>query len=269
MEASKFSLELNDRKLASEVMVAKKDRFNVFFTLSEFNKKPGKKNLLVTDQVEEKQVLNMALRQEIHHVLQNSIQPLTEKIQRLDVLSEDYRKYFNLNFNLLVDPEMSKIISIGPKDNRLTHLEAIFKWLNVDISSSRAQPMVQVIEEMIMNAQITAPLQKPNVIPKNIELKIEKKNDLLAISALDYYGTLAVDKFLKRIEQAFMVGLGGAINYGRGGAGLGSSIIYKNCESIFLGCIWEQCTRVSVVMPFNKSEKTFSTMQKSIHLIKL
>lgn len=269
MEATQFSIELDERKKISEVMTAKKDRFNIFFALNEFNKKPGKKNLLVTDQIEEKQVLNMALRQEIHHVVQNSFQPLSEKIQRLDVLSEDYRKYFNMNFNLLVDPEMTKLISIAPKDNRLSHLEAIFKWLDVDISSSRAQPMVQVIEELIMNAQITAPMQKPNVIHKNIELKIEKKKDLLAVSAMDFYGTLAVDKFLKRIEQAFMVGLGPAINYGRGGAGLGSSIIYKYCESIFLGCIWEQCTRVSVIMPFNKSEKSFSTIQKSIHLIKL
>jgi hypothetical protein len=144
---------------------------------------------------------------------------------------------------------MTKIFNIGPKDNRLTHIESIFKWLELDMMSSRAQPMVQVIEELIMNAQITAPLQRQNVTPKNVELKI--------------------DKFLKRIENAFTVGLGKSINFGRGGAGLGSSIIYKYAESIYLGCITEQCTRVSIIMPFNKSEKVFSTIQKSIHVIKL
>ena len=269
MESLAYAIELEERKKISEPLLDKGDRINVFFSLNDFKKKPGKKNLLVTDQIEEKQVLNMALRQEIHHVIQNSMQSLQDKVQRINNLSEDYRKYFHSHYNILLDPEMVKIFSIGPKDNRLTHIESIFKWLELDMMSSRVQPMVQVAEELIMNAQITAPLQRPNVTPKNIELKIEKKKDLIAISAIDYYGTLGIDKFLKRVENAFTVGLGQAINFGRGGAGLGSSIIYKYAESIYLGCITEQCTRVSIIMPFNKSEKVFSTIQKSIHVIKL
>jgi len=269
MDALAYTIELEERKKISEPLLVKADRINVFFSLGDFTKKPGKKNLLVTDQIEEKQVLNMALRQEIHHVIQNSMQSLEDKVQRLNNLSEDYRKYFHTHYNILLDPELVKVFSIGPKDNRLTHIESIFKWLGLDMMSSRAQPMVQVIEELIMNAQITAPLQRQNVTPKNIDLKIEKKNDLIAISAIDYYGTLGIDKFLKRVENAFTVGLGQSINFGRGGAGLGSSIIYKYAESIYLGCITEQCTRVSIIMPFNKSEKVFSTIQKSIHVIKL
>jgi hypothetical protein len=269
MEETPYKLGLEERKNIAEPILDKADRLNVFFSINDFKKKPGKKNLLITDQVEEKQVLNLALRQEIHHVVQNSLQSLDDKVQRLNSLTEDYRKYFHSHFNILLNPEAVKIFSIGPKDNRLTHIELIFKFLDIDMMSSRAQPMVQVIEELIMNAQITAPLQRQNVTPKSIEIKIERKKDLIAISAIDYYGTLGVDKFLKRIENAFSVGLGQSINFGRGGAGLGSSIIYKYAESIFLGCITEQCTRVSVVMPFNKSEKIFSTIQKSIHVIKL
>lgn len=269
MEAIAYAIELEERKKISEPLLTKGDRINVFFELADFKKKPGKKNLLITDQIEEKQVLNMALRQEIHHIIQNSMQSLEDKVQRINNLSEDYRKYFHSHYNILSDPEIVKVFQIGPKDNRLTHIESIFKWLELDMMSSRAQPMVQVIEELIMNAQITAPLQRTNVTPKNVELKIEKKKDLLAISAIDYYGTLGIDKFLKRIENAFTVGLGQSINFGRGGAGLGSSIIYKYAESVYLGCITEQCTRVSIIMPYNKSEKVFSTIQKSIHVIKL
>ena len=269
MDETTYKLELEERKKISRPILDKTDRMNVFFSINDYKKKPGKKNLLITDQIEEKQVLNLALRQEIHHVVQNSLQSLEDKVHRLNVLSEDYRKYFQPQFNILLDPELVKVFTIGPKDNRLTHIESIFKLLNVDMMSSRAQPMVQVIEELIMNAQITAPLQRQSVTHKSVDLKIEKKKDLIAISAIDYYGTLGIDKFLKRIENAFSIGLGQSINFGRGGAGLGSSIIYKFAESIYLGCITEQCTRVSVVMPFNKSEKIFSTIQKSIHVIKL
>lgn len=269
MDEIPYTLELEQRKKISEPILGKFEKINMFFAINDYVKKPGKKNLLITDQIEEKQVLNLALRQEIHHVLQNSMQGLEEKVLRLNGLAQDYRKYFHNHYNILDEPEFVKTFNIGPKDNRLSHMETIFKALGVDMTTSRAQPMVQVVEELIMNAQITAPMQKQSIIPRPCDLKVERKGNLLAISAIDYYGTLAVDKFLKRIENAFSVGLGSSINFGRGGAGLGSSIIYKFSESIFIGCILDQCTRVSVVMPFNKSEKIFSTIQKSIHVIKL
>lgn len=129
--------------------------------------------------------------------------------------------------------------------------------------------MVQVAEELIMNAQITAPMQRENLRPAKSDFKVELGKGLIAFSCIDYYGLLNAEKFLKRVESGYNVGLGQTINYGRGGAGLGSSIIYKNSETLYLGCFTDRCTRVSSVMPFFKSERELVNMQKSLHVIKI
>lgn len=70
-----------------------------------------------------------------------------------------------------------------------------------------------------------------------------------------------------KVESGLSIGMSNAINFGRGGAGVGSSIIFNYVDSLYLGCIPNKITRVSVVMPYNKSEKKLELIQKSLNIV--
>jgi hypothetical protein len=137
----------------------------------------------------------------------------------------------------------------------------------MDPGSARVTKAVEVMEELLMNAQINAPLLRQGSISARSFIKVEYSDKLLAISVVDYYGSLDWKKFLKKIENCLALGLDKALNMGRGGAGLGSSIIFRNCDSLFLGVIPSKKTRVSVIMPYKGPDKKYESMQKSIHII--
>ena len=78
MEASSYTVELEERKKISEPLLSKGDRINVFFSLGEFKKKPGKKNLLITDQIEEKQMKRSTLPDQLSGVESNEDSEITQ-----------------------------------------------------------------------------------------------------------------------------------------------------------------------------------------------
>lgn len=262
-----FNLSLEERNQLKDTNL--KSAKNIFFgsTLAQFTNAPLKKTCLIDDKLDPAQVLQLVHRRQINHVIQNSFQSLEEKIQIMSALDKDTYSYYDIEFDLLVKKNRVKILKFFTSTEREKVMSKTFEFLQIDPCSSRNTKVQSVLEEMVMNAQISAPTIRRSDKVLLSEIKIEQSDDLVSFSLIDRYGALNTEKFLMKVESGLSVGMSNAINYGRGGAGVGSSIIFNFVDSLYLGCIPNKITRVSVVMPYNKSEKKLELIQKSLNIV--
>lgn len=264
-----YRLDINEREKLISAAQADGSLWQLSARHVLFDKTSEKLFSLFEDGLTDGQLLEYIMYRHYRSILQNSFQPATDKLDLLKKISSNKRQFFSTEFNLLEDGAANQTFIFNRQTAREELLMKVFKFINMDSESHRATRIAQTIEELVMNVQITAPLAKNSPEQPASVLKIEYADQLLAISAFDDYGSLDSKKFLKKIESALALGLDKSINFGKGGAGIGSSLIFGNCDSLFLGVHANRKTRVSVIMPFNVPERKFEGLQRSINIIEL
>ena len=262
-----FKLDLEGRQSLVKNLQLDEKKLNISLSHKGFVNSPSRINILFEDQLSESQIIQLVMYRDLRHIIQNSVQSADEKIEFLNTLIKDSKDYFGLDFNMLEEGSASEIFEFTTLTNREERIGKICEFCLMDPTSSRAIRAVETMEEMIMNAQINAPLLRQGSVSARSFIKVEYSDSLMAISVVDYYGSLDWKKFLKKIENGLALGLDKALNFGRGGAGIGSTIIFRNCDSLYLGVIPQKKTRVSVVMPYKAADKKYENIQKSIHII--
>ena len=237
---------------------------------SEFQKSVHK-NVLLTDSLEPQSLIELALQKKECHIIQNSIQPIHEKVEFINRLQLNPNQYYSENFSLLNRPQNSATsldVHFKQQDDRSALIESVFLHFKLNSSYNRHRIFFQIINELIMNIQINAPHQSKQLNTRDSLLKIELAEGYVGVSAIDFYGALSVDHLLNRILTVQKDGFADSIQMNQSqGAGIGSTMIYNNCDSFFVGCQPQQSTRISVVFPFNINENQTEFMQKSIHKI--
>ncbi|OFZ29066.1 MAG: hypothetical protein A2622_13320 [Bdellovibrionales bacterium RIFCSPHIGHO2_01_FULL_40_29] len=229
----------------------------------------GKVCTLFGDGLTDAQLLELILYRNFRSIVQNSFQPAPEKLETMKRISVDPGKFLDLDFQLLEIGSATKDFPFTQQTNRDSVIREICEFALLKPESARATKALQTLEELLMNAQVNAPALRPTNDKMLSYIKIEYTDRLLAISAFDCYGSLDCKKFLKKIEAGMALGLGKSMNLGKGGAGLGSSLIFQNCDSLFLGVTPNRKTRVSVIMPYNVTERKYEGLQRSIHVLEI
>lgn len=261
-----LTAEYREKKLRSEI-----DQF-VYFNagtdVKQFAKNPALISALFLDALSPSQALQIVLRSEVSHVIQNSFEPIEDKLDFIKRLDKDYMNFYETHFLILKEPELSELFVFQRTGAKEEMIKIIFDFLKVDRFSPRHFNTVSVLSELIMNAKAVSESHKEIADTGVIKIVVEKTKNLIAFSVFDYAGSLSFNKFLKKIESTTELGYRESINFGRGGAGIGTSIIYNNAESIYLSCKQGVVSRVSAVVPFNKKESDLEQMQKSIHVIR-
>lgn len=223
-------------------------------------------SVLFDDSMKDVQLLELILYHQVRHIIQNSFQKAQEKLNLLCRLFEKESQYFDENFNLLCRTLKTKTIDFNHETERNKIIDELCYFAGLSTVGSRSTKILQTVEELLMNAQISAPSTAQQASKLTSHLKIEISENLIAFSAIDPYGTLDIKKFFKKIEAGHALGLDQAISFKKGGAGVGSSLIFQNCDSLFLGVQPSKKTRVSVIMPYNTTDRKYEGIQKSIHL---
>ena len=213
------------------------------------------------------QLIEYVLYKNYKSILQNSFQPATEKLKLIKRLSASRNQFFSLEFNLLEEGVKTVTLTFGRQTSREEIQAEVCDFIGMSAESSRASKILQTIEELITNVQVASANMKTAAGQALSHLKLECSNSIIAISTFDDCGSLDSKKFLKKIESGLALGLDKSINFGKGGAGLGSSYIFKNCDSLLLGVNANKKTRVSVIMPYNVTERKFDDLQRSVHII--
>jgi hypothetical protein len=151
-------------------------------------------------------------------------------------------------------------------------------------SSSLMDELCSVADEFITNALYNAPFTDPvthinakvNRSTTIVDLPPERAARLflaedghrLAIGVCDQFGSLNIESYLKRIASCYETGLAGAINFGSGGAGIGSYIIYNMGSSLYYGVIPGKATVLVCVVPYRLNRRQREGMPKHLHWIK-
>ena len=224
-------------------------------------------NVLFEDGLTNEQVIEAILYHDVANLIQNSFWSADAKMALLYSLAPEKMSFYKEDFRILVKPKVNQMVKFNAKSNRLELIQDIFIKLGINIKATRALPIQQTMDELVMNAQINAPKNSRLTYGRDSVLIAEMDEKLIAITVIDYYGTMDIKKFLKRIEGCLKLGRAEVINYGQGGAGLGGSIIYNHCDTIMLGCLGLRKTRVTSVIPYNIKEDKYDSIQKSICII--
>ncbi len=164
-------------------------------------------------------------------------------------------------------------IQFGKKEDKFNVLNECTEFFKIIKSSMTIDSINAVIQELFMNAVYDAPREAQRndfpITEKESELMIAHDQELIAISCVDYYGSLNVDKFMKRLNLISSKGAGSNINLDSnvGGAGIGCYILFNHSLSIIVGVKTKVCTRFTCIFPLKMSQKQFSNISKNIQII--
>lgn len=223
---------------------------------------------MVADNLSALDCLALIRDRKVTSVLQNSIQGLSDKLNFLKVIDQKFEEYFNKDLKMISSEGV--VQSFGVTDDRDKIIKQAFLPADLDIDMTKYQYLFQVATELIMNAQIDAPKisRKLNVPDSLLVVEKNELQGLVAISVIDYYGSLDCYKMLENIYAAHKNGFRESISKNSIGAGLGSAMIYEHVDSLIMGVIPGGMSRVTAILPFGISEKKITQIQKSIYIIK-
>jgi len=233
------------------------------------NKLSSDKCYLVVNDLTPIEVLEYILFKNIKCLIQNSIQQVFSKINILRTIEKNKSLFFDSTISFVEGDIM--IQKFTSHDDRSMILENFFLFNNLDLETVKNQNLYQVTQELVMNAQIDAPKYAATESDKVSSVIIEKNesHNLVAISVIDEYGSLNINKMLDKIYKAHQQGFRESMTEIGHGAGLGSAMLYNFVDSLFIGCIPGQKTRVTAIMPLGLSEKKIEQIQKSICIIEV
>lgn len=223
------------------------------------------KEILCADQLTPLECLDVILSKKTQHCIQNSLEPLESKCDFLNKIYVNKLDFFDPQFEVIRGK--SCVLDFNDVSSRDDLINKALSQLGLNADSQKLSGICQTLEELIMNAQVDAKkLSKKEVLAPS-KLILSVSNQLIAISIIDFYGTLDCYKLLKHIQAAFTLGFDKAMSKNSIGAGLGSALVYEHCDSLIMGVIPNEVTRVTVILPLAVSEKKKQFIQKSIHII--
>ena len=91
--------------------------------------------------------------------------------------------------------------------------------------------------------------------------------DRVIIGCRDQYGTLNPDKLIDRIKRCYESNPGEVMNFGQGGAGIGSFLIFDSCVSMYIAVDAGQSTTICCAFPLGLSATKRSLVPKNLHVV--
>lgn len=193
-----LTAEYREKKLRSEI-----DQF-VYFNagtdVKQFAKNPALISALFLDALSPSQALQIVLRSEVSHVIQNSFEPIEDKLDFIKRLDKDYMNFYETHFLILKELELNELFVFQRTDAKEEMIKIIFDFLKVDRFSPRHFNTVSVLSELIMNAKAVSESHKEIADTGVIKIVVEKTKNLIAFSVFDYAGSLSFNKFLKKLN---------------------------------------------------------------------
>lgn len=165
-------------------------------------------------------------------------------------------------------------------------LESISKYMeSKGLSQTLIEDVQAVADEFITNAVYNAPFIDPSThinpglsrTDMEIKLKGGKQGRILlahdetqlVVGCEDPYGSLNLESYLAKIRATYLRGPAATMNFGSGGAGLGSYIIFNAGASLFFGVKQARVTLLCCSIPLKMSYKKRVLLPKHLHVIQL
>jgi hypothetical protein len=91
----------------------------------------------------------------------------------------------------------------------------------------------------------------------------------LMVGCTDPYGSLGIARYLSKVKATYALGAAATMDFGSGGAGIGSYIIFNTGASLYIGVKPGQSTVICCVLPLGMSNRKRAALSKHLHWIQL
>jgi hypothetical protein len=242
------------------------------------------------------QVLRLATELGYTHVIQKNGLEYAKELQTTEILVDNPTGFFNFPVASIFNP--TDLSPEGDKKAILADTLFTSSAQKRDIldgfmksMESRTLPrtliedITLVADEMFTNAVFNAPFvdkmthENANVSRHSMEVSFNSNQPgrmLMAadetrimIACEDPYGSLNLNGYLSRIKATYDRGAAATINFGAGGAGIGSYIIFNTSASLFVGVKAGRATIIACLLPLGLSNRKRSLLPKHLHWIQL
>jgi hypothetical protein len=251
--------------------------------------RPG--DIILIDKAPHISVLSLCSENDVKHVVQTSNIKSTAEIDFSSQMVQSPSNFFTHPLSCIFGiPEANaeneqmlsslsfSVQSLTEQKDILASFESFIKKLTP--SPALLNDILTVVDEALTNAVFNAPFAggtatAPPRNEVNVPIDPDKKPYLFAghdserviVGCRDSYGSLKVPDLLKRIKTCYQNNVGDVINYGEGGAGIGSFMMFESCASMYIGVDSGSSTTICCSFPLKLSATKRGQLPKNIHVI--
>jgi hypothetical protein len=232
----------------------------------------GPKTIVVSQGLMPDNLVSLFVEKNLQHILQCNSDFFLQDLETVALILDRPEVYFVGQTSVLLrDPVRSLSVEFSKPTDKSNVKQQTDHFLAEIQSQNVRESADALIEELYMNATLDAPKEAEGKHGGGIaKLTLVESTDRLCISCADPYGSLNLEKFVRRLHQVYQQGAGEAMNMKRGsGAGIGCMIMFEHCDSLFLGVIPGKLTLVSCIVPLGLNYRQRAKRNKSLHLISL
>lgn len=241
--------------------------------------------ILQTQGLSPEQVIEARLFQGHSHILQLDCHEYDKELSNCEKLIKAPELFFKdpvgsviQNSTSLVDVNFQ---SSTEKSGVIAQVSMKLRGLN--LAGSFVDQVQLVVDEMFSNAIYNAPATD---LKTNINSNVDRSSGVIAmhsgktgriyvahddtrvlLGCADPYGTLNLDYYLGKVLGNYQNKNGPSINFGPGGAGIGSYIIFNSGSSLYFGVSPGNATIISCVFPMKMNNRQRSLVPKNLHCI--
>lgn len=250
---------------------------------------PG--DIVLVDRAPHVSVLSLCAENGVKHVVQKSNISSTNEIDFSSEMIQSPGGFFQFplscifgqrNPDLQTELRIARIYTAVEQYSDRNTIISNFRTLVQSLTSSPAllNDVLLVVDETLTNAIYNAPYTAGNKKSRtsqddDVRIDPRKKPVLFAghdkerivVGCRDSYGSLNINELVRRIKGCYENNISEMINYGEGGAGIGSFLMFNSCASMYIGVDSGYSTTICCSFPFNLSATKRSEMPKNIHLI--
>jgi hypothetical protein len=250
----------------------------------------------LADGLPPEQVLRLATELGYTHVIQKNGLEYGKELQTTEVLVENPAGFFDFPVASIFNPT-----DLSPSgDKRALLADAYFtssgqkrELLDGFIKSMESRSLSRTLiedislvsDEMFTNAVFNAPFvdsktsKNANVSRQNLEvnfapdkpgrMRMAADETRIMVACEDPYGSLNLNGYLSKIKATYDRGAAATMNFGSGGAGIGSYIIFNTGASLFVGVKQGRATIIACLLPLGLSNRKRALLPKHLHWIQL
>ncbi|HMN67837.1 MAG TPA: hypothetical protein PKC28_04790 [Bdellovibrionales bacterium] len=256
-----------------------------------------KPNLIaLTEDLRPSEVLHLVLQGGVRHVCQSKGAAFDQEKLSAETLIQTPERFFEFPVAsvfapLSPSPETERSFTwaeerFDSSAQKRAVLDSFGKTMkSKGLSQTLVDDVVLVADEMFTNAIFNAPFvdQKTHVNPGvsrlDLDVQLERGKfgrlilaehaGRLLVGCEDPYGSLSLPMCLHKIKATYDRGVAESMNFGSGGSGIGSYIIYNTGSSLYLGVNPGLKTTLCCVIPHGMGNKRRAQMPKNLHCIQL
>lgn len=246
----------------------------------------------VGDGIEPRTVVDFAKSFNLRQIVQTSAHDHELELKTSELMLKKPDLFLNFPVSSILDPESvgtarenevrsysRQFLNANEKSQILEEIRV--HCLDISKSESLVADICLAADELITNAIYNAPHvlyaqpgpgaprtaehgQSPDLRPG--EIFIGASGTRLILGCADAYGSLNPNHLINRLKSCYDNGVAESVNFGTGGAGIGTFIIFQSASSLYIGVAQSQRTVICCAFSLERRPKVRAAVPKNLHI---